>query len=344
MRIGIDISNLHNLSKKRGIGFYIKYLIDSLKTYTKVEVFVLENKNDQRHLDLIHYPYFDLYRPTLPLYKKLPTVLTVHDVTPLLFPAHYPPGLKGKLNYLRQRLSLLNVKAIITDSHSSKKDIEKKLRVSPSKIYPIHLAPSEHFKKIDDKNKLDNLRKKFKLPDKFVIYAGSVNWNKNLNNLAESCIRAEVDLVLAGSDFNNRQDLGHIELKSFKNFLEKYSMNKKIHILGFVSTDELAGLINLADILMLVSFYEGFGLTILEAQACGTPVITSQVSSMPEIAGEGAILVEPGSVESIVKAIKNLKDSRLRTELVRKGFENVGKFNWKKTAKETEAVYEKVLR
>ncbi len=88
MKVGIDVSNLHSLSKKRGIGFYTKYLIDSLKKYTKVEVLVLEGRGDLKQVDLIHYPYFDLYRQTLPFNRSVPTFVTIHDVTPLVFPNH----------------------------------------------------------------------------------------------------------------------------------------------------------------------------------------------------------------------------------------------------------------
>lgn len=346
MKVGIDISNLHEFSKKRGIGFYTRYLIDSLKKYTSVEAVVLESKNDELdQIDLIHYPYFDLFSPTLPFFKNFPTVVTVHDVTPLVFPKHYPPGIKGRINHIRQRASLLNTGAIITDSEASKKDIIKYFKISSDKVNVVYLAQADHFKVIKDEKVLEKLRGRYKLPEQFALYAGSVNWNKNLINLTAGCLDAGIDLVVVGRDFENRENLNHKELESYKKFLQKYSNNPNVHISGFVEDEDLVGLMNLARVIMLPSFYEGFGLTILEGQACGTPVITSSVSSMPEVGGEGALYVNPYNMEDITQAIKKvLQDENLQKKLIERGFNNLKRFSWQRAAEETALVYEKICR
>ena len=107
MRVAIDISNLHKFSKGRGIGYYSQNLIDALKKYTDLDVMVIEEKTDFPKVDIIHYPFFDFFRTTLPLNKKVPTVVTIHDVIPLKFPAHYPPGLRGKIKHIIQNFVLI---------------------------------------------------------------------------------------------------------------------------------------------------------------------------------------------------------------------------------------------
>lgn len=342
MRVAIDISKLHTFSKPRGIGVYAKNLYDSLKKYTKIDIKLVENNTNDK-FDLIHYPYFDFFRPTLPLIKKNPTVVTIHDVIPLLFPQHYPPGIKGKINLFRQKLALKNVLGIIAPSSSTKSDIVKILKINPDKIFTVFEAPSEDFKKIEDVSKLNFIRNKYELPEKFALFIGSVNWNKNLINLTQACLDLNLNLVLIGNDFKNQKNLDHPELKSFANFLDKFGNHPLIKMIGFVEGEDLVVVYNLAQVLLLPSFYEGFGLPILEAQACGVPVVTSNISSMPEIGGDGAIYVDPTSSNDIFFKLKKvLEDANLRSSLVEKGFANAKIYSWKKTAKETQKVYEKI--
>lgn len=344
MKIGIDVSNLHKFSKGRGIGYYSQYLIDSLRKYTDLELQVIEDPSDKPEVDIIHYPYFDFFRTTLPLNKKVPTVVTIHDVIPLIFPNHYPPGIKGRLKHLVQRYALKNIDAVITDSNSSKQDINKYLNMPINKIFTVYLSAAEHFRIIKDSKTLIKVKEKYKLPEQFVLYVGSVNWNKNLNNLVKASINAGVDLVMVGKDFANKENLNHPERKEFRRFIENFVDNPKIHVIGFVEDEDLVSIYNLASITLLVSFYEGFGLSILESQACGTPVITSHVSSMPEVAGKGALLIDPENVEEINKAIISIfEDNKLSKDLVNKGLRNSGKYSWKNVAIETSRVYKNLL-
>lgn len=343
MKVGIDVSSLHVLSKQRGIGVYAQSLIEGLKKYTDVQVVVIEEPRQHPEVDLIHYPFFDLFRPTLKV-VSLPTVVTIHDATPLVFPEHYPPGIRGKLNLFRQEQALKKVAAVITDSQASKKDVIKYLKVDERKIFPIYLAAGEQFKPVKLPSLLKEVANKYHLPKKFALYYGNINWNKNLLNLTEATIKAGIDLVLAGGGFTTRDNLDHPELKSFAQFVEKYSQHPQVHILGFIPADDLVIMVNLAQVVLLPSFYEGFGLPIVEAQACGTPVVTSDVSSMPEVAGKGAILVNPHHVDQIAQAIKDvMSNSALRQDLINKGFTNVKRFSWQKTAHETVQVYHHVL-
>ncbi len=340
MKIGFNISPLKNGHSNRGIGSYTVNLLVELKKNKSLEVFEFEDVNMLPKVDLVHYPYFDLFYPTLPLFKKYPTVVTIHDVTPLVFPKNYPKGMRGLINFNLQKLSIKNVRAVITDSFSSKKDIERYLNVPSSKISPIYLAIDDDFKKIPQ-NQLLEVKEKYNLPEQFALYVGGVNWNKNIVNIYKACKKANIKLVMIGSAFNNNQDLNHSEMQSYREFLEISKNDTSVLKIGYVDKKELIEIMNLAQVLVSASFYEGFGLPILEAQACGIPVITSNISSMPEIAGDGAVLVDPYSVEKIVlginQAIQNKKS------LINRGFKNLNKFSWQKTADETIKVYKESI-
>lgn len=330
--------------KTRGIGAYTRNLLEALRKIDGVEIFEFGDLSEVRNADIVHYPFFDLFQNNLSSQKKIPIVVTIHDVIPLVYSQAYPPGIKGWWNNYLQKKSLRDVAAVITDSQASRKDIIKYLGVPAGKIYPVYLAPAGHFHKINDRNTLEEIAKKYNLPLKFALYTGNVNYNKNLLNLSEAALKAGIDLVLIGKSFEEKEGLNHPELKSFKNFLNQYATNPKIHILGFVPDGELVAITNLATMLILPSLAEGFGMPILEAQLCEVPVITSNVSSMPEVAGRGALLINPLSVEDIFRAIVQLKENKIvRDALIKEGLSNINRFSWKSTADETLKVYEKIL-
>lgn len=331
---------MHSFSRTRGVGVYVDNLILSLEKYTDHKVILIEKEGRNYQIDVLHFPFFDLFKTTLPLIKKIPTVVTIHDVTPLIFPSHYPPGIKGIISNYYQKISLKNVKAVITDSYCSKKDIRNYLDVEEGKVFVVYLSQPDYFKPIKDRVILDKTSRKYKLPKQFALFTGSNNWNKNILNMSEACMRANIDLVIVGKSFEDETNLIHSELSSFTKFLEKYKNHPKIHLLGYVNNEDLVILINLSAIVLLPSFYEGFGFPILEGQACGVPVITSNISSMPELASEAALLVNPYSVDEITDAILKIKKNpAFRQALIRKGLNNAKRFSWEKTAIETSNVY-----
>lgn len=343
IRVGLDVMALNSGHKTRGIGFYTKNLLAELKMRPEIEV--VELRSGSENVDLVHYPYFDLFFRTLPLAKPKPVVVTVHDVTPLVFPKAYPPGLKGKFKFHLQKQSLQGVKAIITDSEASKKDIVKFLSYPANRIKPIYLAAGDNFKAIKDKARLEKTRQKYNLPNVFALYTGNVNFNKNLTRMARACQLVGIELVLVGSGFNDDRPSSHRELVSYREFLEQFGDDQSIRRLGFVNDEELVDLVNLATLSLYPTLYEGFGMPILEAQQCGTPVITSNVSSMPEVAGDGAILVNPEDIEEIAQAIKKvIEDRKFCQKLVEKGYENAQRFSWAKTVDQTIEVYQRALK
>lgn len=347
MKVAIDISPLKSGHKFRGIGIYTKNLVEALSLIKapNFSIQLIESEEVPKDCDLVHYPYFDFFFLTLPFKKTKPTVVTIHDCTPLVFPKRYPPGLKGKLKFLIQKFSLKGAKRIITDSCNSKKDIVRFLGIPEQKIDVILLAAGNKVKRITDKNFLAKLRKKFNLPQKFVLYVGDVNYNKNLPGLVKACRLVKVPLVIVGRQAVQKDfDSTHPENQSLVELLNLVKGRSDVLRLGFVEERELAGLYSLASVYCQPSFYEGFGMQVLEAMKCGCPVVTSDVSSLPEVVGKAALLVNPYKIEEIAKSLNIvLTDEKLRKKLIKLGLEQEKKFSWERTAGGTIKVYEKVL-
>ena len=186
-QVGFVTTPLLSGHSVRGVGFYTQRLLSHILPlapnfgFEVVEIKSLDQSEQLGQLEIIHYPYFDLFQHTLPIMKKIKTVVTIHDVIPLEFPDHYPPGLKGWANLQLQRLALSGVEGVITDSYASVHAIRQYLQVPHEKIKLIYLAADEKFKKISKPKNNHNL------PKKFVLYVGDINYNKNIPNLISAC-------------------------------------------------------------------------------------------------------------------------------------------------------------
>lgn len=347
MKVAIDITPLKNEHQFRGIGVYTKSLINTLQSIKAPDfsVHLIEKGKIPDDCDLVHYPFFDFFFLTLPLKKPKPTVVTIHDCTPLVFPENYPPGVKGEIKFLIQKLSLKGVRRVIADSENSKRDIIKFLGVPKSKIDVIYLAAGNQVRRVANREFLTKLSNKFNLPKKFVLYVGDVNFNKNLPGLVKACRKVEIPLVLVGKQATQTDfDAKNIENQSLIELIKLIKGKKDVLRSGFVKQKELAGLYSLASVYCQPSFYEGFGMQILEAMSIGCPVVTSNVSSLPEVAEKAAVLVNPYKVEEIAKAIEKVtRDQNLAEELRKAGFTQVKKFSWEKTARQTIASYKRAL-
>jgi glycosyltransferase involved in cell wall biosynthesis len=350
MKVIIDISPLRSKHKTRGIGMYTRRLIDAIRKLDKKNTYVLTTKTSQvSNADIIHYPYFDLYFHTLPLRKKAKTVLTIHDVIPLIFTKDFSPGIRGKIGHYLQRAALRNVSAIITDSENSKKDIKKLLGVADSKINVIYLAADKVFFK-KNFTAIERVKKKYKLPEKFALYVGDINENKNLLRLIEAFYLVEkryrkLYLVMVGKAFVNKKIP---QMKLFSSKIVETGLEDKILTISNVPldpADDLAAIFRASTLYAQPSLYEGFGLPVLEAMASGTPVMTSDTSSIPEIINDSAISVNPRSVTDIAQAMmKILNFSQESILKVReRGIKQAKKFSWEKTASQTIGIYKKVL-
>jgi len=348
MKIAIDISPLasgHHLQHRvRGTGFYLTNLKESLVKYFPENEYLFFKQGDKipSDIDLVHIPYFEPFFLTLPIIKKHKTVVTVHDLTPLVFADKFPAGIKGKIKWKIQKHSLNNSNFIITDSISSKNDIEKIVRFQSNKIEVVHLAAASHFK--HKKHKNEKIIKKYNLPKEFLLYVGDATWNKNLPNLIKSVSKTEYFLVIAGGTFVNKDyDKSNPWNKDLYESQVLASANDKILPIGFIPDEDLAEIYNLATAFLMPSFYEGFGLPILEAMQSGCPVITSKDGSLEEVADSAAYFVDPYDIESIKKGIVDvMNDKDLREALSKKGLSHTEKFTWSETARKTNEVYNKV--
>lgn len=350
MRIAFDISPLESGHKIRGIGFYTRNLALELekvlkKTGWSFSEVSSNTRKEQSVYDLIHYPYFDLFFISLPLLKSTKLVVTIHDIIPLLYPEYYPPGIKGKIRFQIQKVLLKKINAVITDTKASKRDIIKYLGYPEDKIYPIYLGTDKKFKKTSNPKGYNQLRKKYNLPHKFVLYVGDVNYNKNLLRLAKACKLINTTLVIVGKQAMVEEfDKKHPEMKMWTEFLLKYKSDSDIKRLGFVNDEELVSLYNCASVYCQPSLYEGFGLPVLEAMSCGCPVVCAETPALEEIAGDAALYANPHSSRDIASKLSNvLEDSKTRKTLINQGYKNLQRFSWKKCARETLDVYREVL-
>lgn len=338
----------HTLSHRvRGSGFYIENLKNSLLKYDKKNSykFVTDGEKLPNNLDVIHYAYFEPFFITLPVFKKTKSIVTIHDLTPLVFPEFFPVGIKGSIKWQIQKFLLKNIDHVITDSLSSRKDILKYTGISDDKVTSIYLGASDGFRKIKlNTSQIESLRKKYSLPQKFAMYVGDVTWNKNLPRLISAIKEINITLLMVGTalaqknyDRNNpwNQDLLKVEQLS--------KGDKRIIILGFIDKSDLVALYNLATVFVMPSLYEGFGLPVLEAMSCGCPVVTSKNGSLREIGGDGVYYVDPYDVNEIANGMGEVYfNNSVAAELSKKGLLQSKRFSLKKLALDTVKVYESI--
>ncbi len=331
---------------------YTRFLAAELEQVNNLKVIQLESSAERKSQkilkakvagsqSLVHYPYFDLFFPTLPFFRGSKSVVTVHDVIPLKFPKQYPPGKKGKLTFFRQLLSLRKADAIITDSLSSKEDIVKHLHIRREKIHVVYLAANPELQQPEEKVLLTTM-KKYQLPKEYVLYVGDINYNKNIPQLIKAMkyFPPHLHLVCVGRNFIP-QDIP--EWKAIETQLALSNVLDRVHFLTELSaaaTNELAAVYAGAQVYVQPSLYEGFGLPILEAMQCRTPVVAVRSSSLVEVGGEVAEYVEDDA-ESLANGIKQVLSwsKTRREERVRAGYKWSKEFSWAKTALETVKVY-----
>ncbi len=384
IKVAIDTGPLTSGHAVRGIGVNTKLLIEYLSKISKawppsvvkeVEVDAVDFKSvDLSKYDIAHYQSFNPFFVNLPFFKKTKTVITIHDLIPLIYPKHYPPGLKGKIKFNLNKFLVRRADAIITISETSKKDIVRFLGVRPEKVHVIYLAPKPIYKKIlasgagkkiTNGRLLREVSKKYGLPEKFVLYVGDVNYNKNIPTLIKACKIAEIPLVIVGKQAMDIETQGmgindikgikdwvrfvlnkpHPELAHFKQILKAFDISNNIKRLGFVPDEDLVTIYNLAAVYCQPSFYEGFGIPVVEAMACGTPVVASRTQALVEVVGDGALFVDPKDPEGFANKFKRIiEDEKLRNKYIHNGKEVVKKYSWQNTAKGTMAVYETLVK
>ena len=343
MRVAIDISPTKSGHKVRGIGSYTKNLIEEFKKRKwGIEFIFFDKSSTPPPVDVIHYPYFDLFFRTLPIKKTYGRVVTIHDIIPLVFPKYFPAGMRGYINLFFQKRALKNVDAVICDSKTSKDDIASKLSFPENRIHVVYLAAGSDFKQIADRRLLSVVAKKYQLPKNFILYVGDVNWNKNIPNLLEAVKIARIHLVMVGQAL---VDKNLEQTREIEKIIIKLNLKNKIIRTGYLPEEDLINVYNLASLTVLPSYYEGFGLPVLESMACGTPIICSKLASLAEVSGPDAVFSDPANPADIAKKITQVLNLSLKQkeELSKRLIKHASKFTWEKVAQDTIRVYESII-
>lgn len=269
-------------------------------------------------------------------------VVTIHDLSHMIYPEYMDPGI-AKFFDKAMRKSIERARMVIAVSEATKLDLVRLLGVSEDKIEVIYNGVSTKFSPVRDEEQLSNMRNRYKIVHPFILSIGSVQPRKNLQRL-----------ITAYSILRQRRELTHQLLfiggggwlsDDLFRQIEGLGVAEDIRFLGYVPDEELPTLICLADVFAFPSLYEGFGLPALEAMACGTPVVSSNISAMPEVLGDAALLVDPLDVECLAETLRQiLLNDQLRTELTKQGFKRSQRFTWVKAAQKYLEVYERAFR
>ncbi len=282
---------------------------------------------------LYHSPYYLMpYRP------GVPTVLTHYDLIPLRFPTHVAP--RARLLFrVALRLALHTAQHVVAISEASRRDLLAAFSVAPDRVTTTPLAPDPRFQP-QTTTAIAALRNRYTLPEHFVLYLGINKPHKNLVTLVNAYARLPASappLVIAGA-----WDERYPEAKATA---ARLHLGERVRFLGTMDDADLPALYAGATFFVFPSLYEGFGLPVLEAMACGTPVACSNISSLPEIAGDAALLFDPADAAALAQALERLLDDRpLREELRARSLAQAACFTWARTASVTLDVYRKLLQ
>lgn len=367
MRIAIDVRRLHDF----GVGTYVRNLLRQLARLDRDTEYVLLSRPDDGDLagelganfrvvpeaagqhslreqlsvplrlgraapNLFHTPHY-----LLPVLTPCRSLVTIHDCIHLIFPQY----LTSRLSYAYARAmfatAVRRASHILTVSEASKSDILRFCDVPGSKVTVIHNAIDERFHRQPPEEEIVRVRERYQLHDRFLMYAGNVKPHKNLERLigAFVLLRQEglddLKLLITGSEVSRYSTL--------RRAVHRYNLHKHVRFLGYQSEATLAALYRLADVFVFPSLYEGFGLPPLEAMASGTPVVVSNVSSLPEVVGDAGVLVNPYDPRAIADGIRQvLTDRTLRDNLTSRGLVRARSFSWPASVRQIRRIYQEL--
>ena len=367
VRIAIDIRKLHDF----GIGTYVSNLVRQLARLDRhTEYVLLTRPEDVDHVaklganfravplrapnysvreqvavplslsragaTLFHAPHY-----VLPPLTPCRAVVTIHDCIHLRFPQYLPNRLAHAYAWGQCWAAARRARRILTVSQASKEDILHFLDIPESKVTVIPNAIDERFHLPCTEEAMVRVRERYQLPERFIMYAGNVKPHKNLERLIDAYVSVrrrgfdDVGLLLTGSEVSRYSML--------RRALHRHQLHRHVRLLGYQTIETLSVLYRLAEVFVFPSLYEGFGLSPLEALACGTPVVASNVTSLPEVLGDAAVLVDPHDPEAIADGITRvLDDAALRTTLHEKGLERVGHFSWEQSVRRVHRIYHEI--
>lgn len=369
MRIAIDARKINDF----GIGTYLRNLIKYLPSVDKESEYILLcNEHDQEQIrrlassfalvrenaaqyslrehlsipaklrrlrvDLFHTPHY-----VLPWFTPCRAVVTVHDVIHLLFPQYLPSPLAGRYARFMIRRAVERAELVLTVSNASKRDLLTFFDLDPDKILVIPNGIDLSMSESLPVEALTRVKERFQISGRFLLFAGNIKPHKNLERLiaAFSQLKASPDfadltLIVIGDEISKYPEL--------RRAVERHRLRGSVRFFGFVPEPTLVALYQMADVFVFPSLYEGFGLPPLEAMANGTPVVTSNISSLPEVVGEAALTVDPYNIDDIAHAIRRLlTDRQLRARLITDGYERARGFSWERSVAQIHAAYQRAL-
>ncbi len=374
LRIVFDARKVHDF----GIGTYIRNLVGGLAEVDRTNRYhiivepddgtdlpafpsnfetVAYSGSHQPLLRAFSYPHFlrsfgaDLYHIPLnivPVFMPKPYVVTIHDMSRLLF-VDRRVDYRDEIKLRWFRRGLLRADKVISVSGATQRDVMSTLGIPGSRIRMIYNAPDPIFTTQIRGLELDEsyrIMERYQINYPFLLYAGNVRPQKNIPRLVEAFavlrgdlashpIYSDLRLIIIGDEISNNPSVRQMVIRS--------RVEQSVRFLGFVPINTLRIFYKAAAAFVFPSLYEGFGLPPLEAMACGTPVITSNVSSLPEVVGDAAIIVNPENVFDIARGIREaLLDVELRQRCVLRGIQQVQRFSWKRTAEQVLEVYREV--
>lgn len=285
-------------------------------------------------IDLLHVPHFNI-----PLLFRKKMVVTIHDLIYLLIPGSVSSPVAK--HYARFMINSVLKKAerVITVSNHTREDLLTVFgeQYSP-KIEVVHEASGKDFHKVEDKARIADVRCRYRLSEQIILYVGSIKPHKNISTLLEV-----FTLLKAWGVPHQLVICGRLDKK--EGDLKERMQDRDIRYLGEIPVEDLVVLYSIADILVHLSLYEGFGLTVLEAMQCGVPVVVSDSSSLPEVAGSAAFVVSPHNVEQIADTVYNvLVNRQLREGMIETGLDHVKQFSWEQAARRTLEIYRSVAQ
>lgn len=375
MRIGIEVQNMFR-PRKHGMDIVSLEIIKELQQVTSRHEFFLYAQPDKDitvihpnkniHLQLAGPASYHTWEQhvlpeviknddinllhctgnTAPISLKIPLIVTIHDIVYLEKRMMQQGTWYQRFGHLYRRWNVPRIakraELIITVSDFEREQIIENLNIAPEKVKTIYNACGKHF--TPDRNEIDlaNFKVKYQLPDRFILFLGNMGPGKNVPNVLRSLDliyqrgRLDFKLVIA--------DMSTFRLQSLLEAQGNLHLQEHIHLTGYVPNNEIPDLYRLSEAFIYPSLAESFGIPILEAMACGTPVITSNTTAMPEIAGKDALLIDPREPEQLAEMIlKILDDQALRNQASSYGIERAALFSWKKNATEVVRAYESIL-
>ena len=290
-------------------------------------------------IDLLHSPYF-----SAPLFLPAKTVVTVHDVIPLVMP-EYRVRPQNRMYTDFVAFTVCRANAIITVSEYSKQDIVRMLQIPEERIHVIGNAVDASYRPITDTRLIDSIRERYGIGQKYILYFGGFDIRKNVERVLQAyaalpeSIKEEYQLVIAG----RLHLLGHPLYPDPRPQVQELGLDERVVMTGQIREQDKAPLYSAAALYLFPSLYEGFGIPVLEAMACGAAVVTSDITALPEVVGDAARLVDPYSVEAITEAMAELlEDDARRNSLRERALERARDFSWQRVAEQTLDVYRKL--